>query len=111
MRRYLVATILLLALTGTAHAATPSNASASERRTALVIGNSDYELISPLRNPVNDARAMARVLGDLGFEVIAKENLDQKEMKRAIRDFGRKLGQGGVGCESRMAVMSGGLVR
>ncbi len=97
MRRYLVATILLLALTGTAHAATPSDASASERRTALVIGNSDYELISPLRNPVNDARAMARVLGDLGFEVIAKENLDQKEMKRAIRDFGRKLGQGGVG--------------
>ena len=97
MRCYLVATILLLALTGTAHAATPSDASASERRTALVIGNSDYELISPLRNPVNDARAMARVLGDLGFEVIAKENLDRYEMKRAIRDFGRKLGQGGVG--------------
>ena len=97
MRRYIVATILLLALAGTAHAATPSAAPASERRTALVIGNSDYELISPLRNPVNDARAMARVLGDLGFDVIAKENLDQKEMKRAIRDFGRKLGQGGVG--------------
>ena len=97
MRRYIVATILLLALTGTAHAATPGDPPASERRTALVIGNSDYKLISPLRNPVNDARAMARVLGDLGFEVIAKENLDQKEMKRAIRDFGRKLGQGGVG--------------
>ena len=97
MRSYVVATILLLILAGTAHAATPSVAPASERRTALVIGNSDYELISPLRNPVNDARAMARVLGDLGFDVIAKENLDQKEMKRAIRDFGRKLGQGGVG--------------
>ena len=93
MGRYILATILLLAFTGTVQAATPS----SERRTALVIGNSDYKLISPLRNPVNDARAMAKVLGELGFEVIAKENLDQKEMKRAIRDFGRKLGQGGVG--------------
>ena len=60
MRRYIVATILLLALAGTAHAATPSDAPASERRTALVIGNSDYELISPLRNPVNDARAIFR---------------------------------------------------
>ncbi len=41
MRRYIVATILLLALAGTAHAATPSDTPASERRTALVIGNSD----------------------------------------------------------------------
>ena len=97
MRRYIVATILLLALAGTAHAATPSAAPASERRTALVIGNSDYELISPLRNPVNDARAMARVLSDLGFEVIAKENLNRYEMRKVIRDFGRILGQGGVG--------------
>ena len=97
MRSYVVATILLLILAGTAHAATPSVAPASERRTALVIGNSDYKLISPLRNPVNDARAMARVLRDLGFEVIAKENLDRYEMRKVIRDFGRKLGQGGVG--------------
>ena len=97
MRRYVVATILLLILAGTAHAATPSVAPASERRTALVIGNSDYELISPLRNPVNDARSMARVLRDLGFDVIAKENLNRYEMRKAIRDFGRKLGQGGVG--------------
>ena len=97
MRRYILATILFLALVGAAHAATPSDTPASERRTALVIGNSDYELISPLRNPVNDARAMARVLSDLGFEVIAKENLDRYEMRKVIRDFGRKLGQGGVG--------------
>ena len=97
MRRYIVATILFLALAGTAQAATPSDEPAWERRTALVIGNGDYELISPLRNPVNDARAMARVLRDLGFEVIARENLTQKEMKQAIRDFGRALGQGGVG--------------
>ena len=97
MRRYIVTTILFFALAGAAHAATPSVPPASERRIALVIGNGDYKLISPLRNPVNDARAMARVLRELGFDVIAEVNLNQKEMKRAIRDFGRRLGQGGVG--------------
>ncbi len=39
MRRYIVATILLLAIAGTAQAATPSDRSPSERRTALVIGD------------------------------------------------------------------------
>ncbi len=47
MGRYILATILLLAFTGAVQAATPS----SERRMALVVGNSDYNLISPLRNP------------------------------------------------------------
>ena len=97
MRRYIFATIFLIALAGTAQAATPSAPSASERRTALVIGNSEYKLIGPLRNPVNDARAMARVLRESGFDVIAKDNLNRYEMRKAIRDFGRKLGQGGVG--------------
>src|SRR6266487_3790126 len=44
---------------------------ANERRVALVIGNSAYTN-SPLRNPVNDARAMARTLKGLGFDVIAR---------------------------------------
>ncbi len=69
---------------------------AAESRIALVIGNSAYQG-TPLANPANDARLMAETLGDLSFDVIAKENLNQKEMKKAIRDFGRKLGLGGVG--------------
>ncbi len=97
MRRCIFATIFLIALAGAAQAATPSAPSASERRTALVIGNSEYKLISPLRNPVNDARAMARALRELGFDVIARENLTRYEMRKTIRDFGRELGQGGVG--------------
>jgi caspase domain-containing protein len=40
-----------------------------EARTALVIGNSAYRE-NPLKNPVNDARAMARTLRDLGFTVV-----------------------------------------
>ncbi len=93
MTRLMVA--LVLVLFGATHIAIA--ATTPEPRVALVIGNSGYKLISPLRNPVNDARAMARALRDLGFDVIAKENVNRYEMRKVIRDFGRKLGLGGVG--------------
>ena len=73
-----------------------SEVSTSEHRIALVIGNSAYE-VSPLRNPVNDAFDLAQALKEIGFEVIYKENLTQNDMKRAIRDFGEKLRNGGIG--------------
>ena len=68
----------------------------SKRRVALVIGNGDYAT-SPLRNPANDARAMAGALRGLGFEVILGTDMDQGQMKRAIIRFGRQLEKGGVG--------------
>jgi len=67
-----------------------------ERRTALVIGNAAYAT-GFLRNPINDARAVAKVLEELSFEVTLRENLDQKQMKREIQAFGEKLQDGGVG--------------
>jgi hypothetical protein len=83
----------------TAPAVTP-NASAppapTERRVALVIGNSAYRQ-SPLVNPVNDARAMAQVLTAAGFQVIRKENAGLEDMQTALRDFGDTLKSGGVG--------------
>ena len=66
-------------------------------RHALVIGNSDYEAVGKLANPVNDADAMERSLKSLGFEVIALKNAGQREMERAITKFGRKLRKGGIG--------------
>ncbi len=51
-----------------------------EKRVALVIGNGTSDG-SPLRNPVNDARAMARALRELGFEVTALEKATQREMR------------------------------
>ena len=65
-----------------------------ERRVALVIGNAAYDT-APLRNPVNDARAMATTLRTLGFEVTALENAALIDMKRAIDDFGDRLRSGG----------------
>ena len=71
--------------------------SAQEKRYALVIGNSDYSS-APLRNPVNDAKAIAAELEDLGFEVMLFTNIDQSEMKRNIRSFGEKIAENsGVG--------------
>ncbi len=72
---------------------------AGEKRLALVIGNRSYKG-GELRNPVNDARAMAAALRDpaIGFEVDEKFDTTLVEMKRAIRDFGTKLRTaGGVG--------------
>ena len=69
----------------------------SEKRLALVIGNSQYEHSPKLKNPVNDADAMAAVLKKLGFDVLIYKNIDQKAMKRAIDEFGEKLGNYTVG--------------
>jgi len=74
-----------------------AGASLAEQRIALVIGNSAYESV-PLRNPVNDARAMAQALREVGFEVLHLENASKNVMQDAIQTLGRKLSQGqGVG--------------
>lgn len=67
----------------------------SGKRFALVIGNGAYQS-SPLRNPSNDARAIAQALRDLGFEVIERENATQKETKGAIRKLGENLRTAGA---------------
>ena len=68
-----------------------------ERRVALVIGNGAYA-DSPLKNPVNDSREMTQALRNLGFDVIERNNADQKTMRRAIIEFGDRLrSHGGVG--------------
>lgn len=66
-----------------------------DTRVALVIGNSDY-LYNPLKNPVNDAMDMAKELEKLNFDVTLKLNADRKEMATAIKDFGKKIKNGGV---------------
>jgi len=102
MRRAVLASLLGLVLAAAASGAPEQTRDISiegmraEKRVALVIGNAAYPT-SPLRNPVNDARAMARVLRELGFDVLAWENASQKETQRAILQFGERLRDGGVG--------------
>jgi hypothetical protein len=69
----------------------------AKRRLALVIGNGAYTNASPLKNPPNDARDMAESLKEFGFEVTSGVDINQREMKRLIREYGQKLKTGGVG--------------
>jgi hypothetical protein len=66
------------------------------QRVALVIGNSAYQ-DAPLANPVNDARAIVKALQESGFSVIVRENVDQRGMLGALREFGDRLRSGGTG--------------
>ncbi|MCK5341118.1 MAG: caspase family protein [Desulfobulbaceae bacterium] len=74
----------------------PETHAQAENRVALVIGNGAYAT-SPLRNPVNDAQDMAAALRGVGFEVIHRENASRSDMRAAVRDFSKKIRQGGVG--------------
>ena len=69
---------------------------ASEQRIALIIGNGAYSS-GPLKNPVNDATAMATQLQKLGFTIILKRNANLRGMEDALADFGDRLKRGGVG--------------
>ena len=69
----------------------PIEVSAAEGRVALVIGNAGYKE-APLRNPVNDSRAIAAALRQLNFDVIEVEDASNKAMEMAVIMFARKMG-------------------
>lgn len=77
---------------------------ASPPRVALVVGNLKYPSDSgwgPLRNSVQDARRMARVLKELGFEIIFMTNANRTQLFSAVSKLEGKLNQtrkiGGLG--------------
>lgn len=63
----------------------------SQKRIALVIGNSDYRKASDLKNPANDAKDISDVLISLGFDVDLKLDVNLREMKNAMNDMKVKL--------------------
>ncbi len=66
--------------------------SADKSRIALVIGNNRYEpSVGALRNPGNDAKAVARALRSLGFSVVDRYNLKRDDLLRAMDDFRKML--------------------
>jgi len=85
MRTTLLFILAVILSIGTFHTAR------AEKRVALVIGNSAYRDVSALSNPKNDAEAMARTLGELGFDVTTAIDADLLGMSRAIRKFGKTL--------------------
>jgi|GEM_PF-830676 len=61
----------------------------AETRVALVIGNEAYQNVPRLRNPANDANAVAAALKRSGFDTIMATNLDQRGMEDAAIRFSR----------------------
>jgi uncharacterized caspase-like protein len=59
----------------------------AEMRVALVIGNSTYQHVQHLPNPVNDAADMAALLRTLGFTVRHASDLGRVAMEEALADF------------------------
>ena len=53
-------------------------------RIALVIGNGAYPGAAALRNPTNDARAMADTLKQLGFSVVELRDGNKLQISEAI---------------------------
>ncbi len=62
-----------------------------EKRIALIIGNSDYEQITPLDNPGNDATDMRVALEGLGFEVFLGLDATGDEMLRLTEQFAQAI--------------------
>lgn len=54
---------------------------------ALIIGQSQYEHIAALPNPANDARDMAKMLTDLGFDARNVSDRDAAKLKRDLERF------------------------
>ncbi|WP_398470312.1 caspase domain-containing protein [Tardiphaga sp.] len=72
-------------------AALLSQPALADRRVALVIGNSAYQNVIKLANPVNDANAMTETLKAAKFDIVeARRDLKATEMRRALRDFSDK---------------------
>lgn len=66
---------------------------AQAARLALVIGNAAYAE-APLKNPVNDARAIEAKLQSLGFAVHKVENLRRDQIGRTLSGFASRIKPG-----------------
>lgn len=82
-----------------AFAAGDASAQQTGLRLALVIGNANYpDADTPLKEPVQDARALAEELrrSDMGFDVDVAENLSKEATRKAFDRFFGKIKPGSV---------------
>ena len=66
------------------------DAARADRRVAFVVGNGAYKNVQPLPNPSIDAKSMAGVLRNVGFEVVEGTNLTRDKMTEKLLEFGKK---------------------
>jgi hypothetical protein len=62
----------------------------ADKRVAFVVGNSAYKNVPALPNPAVDAKSMAKLLRNVGFDVVEGSNLSRDKMTEKLLDFGKK---------------------
>jgi len=67
-----------------------ANSAFADKRVAFVVGNGAYKNVAALPNPAVDARSMAKLLRNVGFEVVEGSNLSRDKMTEKLLDFGKK---------------------
>src|SRR6201746_897260 len=67
-----------------------ADAARADRRVAFVVGNGAYKNVQPLPNPAIDAKSMAKVLRNVGFDVVEGTNLSRDRMTERLLEFGKK---------------------
>jgi len=67
-----------------------ANAAKADKRVAFVVGNGAYKNVAALPNPSIDAKSMAGVLRNIGFEVVEGTNLTRDKMTERLLEFGKK---------------------
>jgi uncharacterized caspase-like protein len=67
-----------------------AGAAQADKRVAFVVGNGAYKNVQPLPNPAIDAKSMAKVLRNVGFEVVEGSNLTREKMTERLLEFGKK---------------------
>lgn len=65
----------------------PNSSDFQEKRIALVIGNSNYDNLSTLNNPVNDCADISEKLLQLGFDVYSTYDLTYNSFDAALKRF------------------------
>jgi hypothetical protein len=66
------------------------NAAFADKRVAFVVGNGAYKNVTPLPNPAIDAKSMAALLRNVGFDVVEGTNLTRDKMTEKLLDFGKR---------------------
>jgi hypothetical protein len=82
--RFLIAALSVAGLLVSADAAF------ADKRVAFVVGNGAYKNVAPLPNPAVDARSMAKLLRNVGFDVVEGANLTRDKMTEKLLEFGKK---------------------
>src|SRR3984893_17976 len=82
--RFLIAALSIAGLLVSA------NVAKAEKRVAFVVGNGAYKNVASLPNPAIDAKSMAKVLRNVGFDVVEGTNLTRDRMTERLLEFGKK---------------------